>query len=174
MNYQVTKKPKLINEQNARKIICPKNVYQLKEIQEIKDAIQEHLMYIGLDRGNHIRNIDILGIGGSSSIEIDAKYIVRKAIINANDRVILVHNHPSNTLEQSAQDTKFTSNVEELLKMFNIQLVDHIIVTENSYVSIKNQGKTNKLDYSLKHIKNKENEIEMYGRALMERVLCHI
>lgn len=44
MNYQVTKKPKLINEQNARKIICPKNVYQLKEIQEIKDAIQEHLM----------------------------------------------------------------------------------------------------------------------------------
>ena len=120
MNYQVTKKPKLINEQNARKIICPKNVYQLKEIQEIKDAIQEHLMYIGLDRGNHIRNIDILGIGGSSSIEIDAKHIVRKAIINANDRVILVHNHPSNTLEPSAQDTKFTSNVEELLKMFNI------------------------------------------------------
>ena len=45
--------------------------------------------------------------------------------------------------------------------MFNIQLVDHIIVTENSYVSIKSQGKTNKLDYSLKHIKNKENEIEM-------------
>lgn len=161
MNYQVTKKPKLINEQNARKIICPKNVYQLKEIQEIKDAIQEHLMYIGLDRGNHIRNIDILGIGGSSSIEIDAKHIVRKAIINANDRVILVHNHPSNTLEPSAQDTKFTSNVEELLKMFNIQLVDHIIVTENSYVSIKSQGKINKLDYSLKHIKNKENEIEM-------------
>ena len=158
MNYQVTKKPKLINEQNARKIICPKNVYQLKEIQEIKDAIQEHLMYIGLDRGNHIRNIDILGIGGSSSIEIDAKYIVRKAIINANDRVILVHNHPSNTLEPSIQDKKFTNTTEELLKMFNIQLLDHIIVTENSYVSIKSQEKSKRLDYRLKR---KDNEIEL-------------
>ena len=158
MNYQVTKKPKLINEQNARKIICPKNVYQLKEIQEIKDAIQEHLMYIGLDRGNHIRNIDILGIGGSSSIEIDAKHIVRKAIINANDRVILVHNHPSNTLEPSIQDKKFTNTTEELLKMFNIQLLDHIIVTENSYVSIKSQEKSKKLDYRLKR---KDNEIEL-------------
>ena len=143
MNYQVTKKPKLINEQNARKIICPKNVYQLKEIQEIKDAIQEHLMYIGLDRGNHIRNIDILGIGGSSSIEIDAKYIVRKAIINANDRVILVHNHPSNSLKPSEQD-KYLSNVtNKLLKTFSVELIDHIIVTENEYVSM---GNLNEID----------------------------
>ncbi len=158
MNYRVTKKPKLIDEKNIRKIICPENVYQLEEVQEVKDAIQEHLMYIGLDKGNHIRNIDVLGIGNSDSLGIDVKYIVRKAIINANDRVILVHNHPSNTLEPSIQDKKFTNTTEELLKMFNIQLLDHIIVTENPYVSIKSQEKSKKLDYRLKR---KDNEIEL-------------
>lgn len=120
-----------------------KQVFNLKEIQEIKNAVQEHLIYIGLDRGNHIRTFKILGIGGSASVSIDSKDIIRTALINGNDRVILVHNHPSNSLKPSEQD-KYLSNVtNKLLKTFSVELIDHIIVTENEYVSM---GNLNEID----------------------------
>ena len=119
-----------------RKVNKPEDVFNLEEVQEIKDAIQEHFLFLGLDRVNNIRNISLLGIGTSSHIEIDVKYIVRTALVTASDRVILVHNHPSNSLEPSLQDKEISNISNQLLKAFNIRLLDHIIVSENSYVSM--------------------------------------
>ena len=120
-----------------RKVNKPEDVFNLEEVQEIKDAIQEHFLFLGLDRINNIRNISLLGIGTSSHIEIDVKYIVRTALVTASDRVILVHNHPSNSLEPSLQDKEISNISNQLLKAFDIRLLDHIIVSENSYVSME-------------------------------------
>ena len=120
-----------------RKVNKPEDVFNLEEVQEIKDAIQEHFLFLGLDRVNNIRNISLLGIGTSSHIEIDVKYIVRTALVTASDRVILVHNHPSNSLEPSLQDKEISNISNQLLKAFNIRLLDHIIVSENFYVSME-------------------------------------
>ena len=119
-----------------RKISRPEEVFNLKEVQEIKDAIQEHFLFLGLDRANNIRNISLLGIGTSSHIEIDIKYIVRTALVTGSDKVILVHNHPSNSLEPSFQDKEISNITNQLLREFNIQFLDHIIVGENSYNSM--------------------------------------
>ena len=119
-----------------RKISRPEEVFNLKEVQEIKDAIQEHFLFLGLDRANNIRNISLLGIGTSSHIEIDIKYIVRTALVTGSDKVILVHNHPSNSLEPSFQDKEISNITNQLLRAFNIQFLDHIIVGENSYNSM--------------------------------------
>lgn len=127
---------KLQDEKIKRKVNKPEDIFNLEEVQEIKDAIQEHFLFLGLDRVNNIRNISLLGIGTSSHIEIDVKYIVRTALVTASDRVILVHNHPSNSLEPSLQDKEISNISNQLLKAFNIRLLDHIIVSENSYVSM--------------------------------------
>lgn len=119
-----------------RKISRPEEVFNLKEVQEIKDAIQEHFLFLGLDRANNIKNISLLGIGTSSHIEIDIKYIVRTALVTGSDKVILVHNHPSNSLEPSFQDKEISNVTNQLLRAFNIQFLDHIIVGENSYNSM--------------------------------------
>ena len=118
MNIEIEKKPKS-NVQKAIKLICPKTIYELKEVQEIKDAIQEHLLFIGLDHSNTVRNIRIIGIGSNSYICVDSKDIVRNALINANSKVVLVHNHPSNTLKPSNQDLLITNTTKQLLKDFN-------------------------------------------------------
>ena len=133
---EIQKKPKVENTLE-NKITSPKSVYQLKEVQEIKDAIQEHLLFIGLDRGNNIRNIRIIGIGTSGHVNIDSKDIVRSALLTFSDKVILVHNHPSNNLNPSNSDKHITNFTNQLLKIFNIELVDHIIVTDRSYSSMK-------------------------------------
>lgn len=128
---------KLQDEKIKRKVNKPEDIFNLEEVQAIKDAIQEHFLFLGLDRVNNIRNISLLGIGTSSHIEIDVKYIVRTALVTASDRVILVHNHPSNSLEPSLQDKEISNISNQLLKAFNIKLLDHIIVSENSYVSME-------------------------------------
>lgn len=119
-----------------RKVRIPSEVFDLEEVQEIKDAIQEHLLFIGLDNRNNVRNISLLGIGSSSNININCKDVVRTALTSASDKVILVHNHPSNELKPSKHDMDMTSSINKLLKVFNINLLDHVIVAENDYVSM--------------------------------------
>lgn len=128
---------KKANNKINQKINKPEDVFNLEEVQEIKDAIQEHFLFIGLDRVNNVRNVSLLGIGTSSHIEIDIKYIVRTALITASDRVILVHNHPSNSLKPSSHDEEISNIANKLLKAFNIELLDHIIVGENSFTSMR-------------------------------------
>lgn len=104
----------------------PSDIYELEEVQEIKNAIQEHLLLIGLDRKNNILNISLIGIGNGGNIKIDTKYIVRTALITGCDSVILVHNHPANSLVPSKEDKYLTNYTKKVLEAFNIQLMDHL------------------------------------------------
>lgn len=139
------------NVEKQRKVCTPDGVFKLEEVQEIKDAVQEHLLFIGLDIKNNVRNVSLLGVGNSNSIEIDMKYIVRTALVTASDKVILVHNHPSNELEPSPKDENYTNIVNKLLKAYNIYLVDHVIVGGDKYLSM---GKIEAIDR--KDVTNRE------------------
>lgn len=130
----INKPPKNINEDI--KLDCTKDVVEIKDVQAIRNAIREHLLFIGLDNRNNVRNISVLGIGNSCEIVIDTKEIIRTALFSASDKVILVHNHPSNNLEPSKADIHLTNVTSEILKVFNIKLQDHIIVTEKDYISM--------------------------------------
>lgn len=146
MTLQIEIQKKTKYEKELRTITKPKDVFELEEVQEIKDAVQEHLLFIGLDTKNNIRNVTLLGLGTSKNINIDTKYIVRIALITASDKVILVHNHPSNGLNPSIEDKHLTNFTNRVLKAFNIELLDHIIVVENGFVSMEEQKSINK-DY---------------------------
>ena len=117
LSIEIQKKP---NKTDTRKIKKPTDVIELNEIKEIQNAMQEHLLLIGLDSANNIRTINLIGVGKSNLVNIDSKYIVRTALVTASERVILVHNHPSNSLEPSKQDKYVTNVVSKLLKVFNI------------------------------------------------------
>ena len=123
-------------EKERRQILTSKDVYELEEIREIKNAIQEHLIFIGLDTKNNIRNINLVGIGSSREIKIDLKEIIRLALMNACDKVILAHNHPSNVLTPSKSDIEMTNSIAIYLRTFNIQLMDHLILGSEEYLSM--------------------------------------
>lgn len=143
MNIEIEKQPKSNVKEDIR-IIKPQMIYEIEEVQEIKDAVQEHLLYIGLDHKNGVRNIRIIGIGTNAGVNVDSKDIVRNALINANAKVVLVHNHPSKSLKPSEPDLLMTNTTRNLLKDFNIDLVDHIIVTSESYCSMRELGEFEK------------------------------
>ncbi len=145
MNIEVpilTKTGKNIEEDI--KLLSSTDIVNLKQVQAIRNAVKEHLLFIGLDRGNNIRNISILGIGSNCEVLVDSKDIIRTALLSCSERVVLVHNHPSNSLEPSNADIHITNITNNLLKTFYIELLDHIIVTENEYISMEKIKKFNK------------------------------
>ena len=133
MNVDIIEKPKK-NISEDIKVSSSTDILKLKDVQEIRNAIREHLLFIGLDNRNNVRNITLLGIGTSCNVVIDTKEIIRTALYSASNKVILVHNHPSNNIEPSLDDIHLTSVTSEMLKVFNIKLQDHIIVTEKEHI----------------------------------------
>lgn len=134
------------------KITKPSEIFKLKEIQEIKDAIQEHLLFLGLDKSNNIRNINLIGVGNTNGVMVDSKNVLRIALMNCNEKVILVHNHPSNVTSPSSQDKEITNRLNKFFKVFNIELLDHIIVGENEYTSMR---QINAIDWDYEDSKTK-------------------
>jgi len=143
INVEVVEKP----EKNISTNIKAKSttdIVNLQEVQAIKKAIREHLLFIGLDRANNIRDISVIGIGNSCEVALDSKDIIRTALLSASEKVVLVHNHPSNNLEPSSLDIQVTNVTAKILEPFNIQLLDHIIVTEDDFISMQKAKKVNK------------------------------
>jgi len=146
LEINIEQKPKY--KENI-KIKGTDDVCKLKEVQEIKSAVQEHMLFIGLDRANYIRGIDIIGIGKSNCVFLDVKDVIRKAINTTSSKVILVHNHPSNSLKPSSHDEDITKRISKLLKAFDIELTDHIIVNDSKYVSLLKGKDFNKSEESI-------------------------
>lgn len=134
VEFDIQEKPK--SEFTGRKGGSSLDIYELAEVQAIKNAVQEHLIFIGMDNANNIRDIKLLGIGTNNNVTIDSKEIIRTALMSASDKVVLVHNHPSNSLLPSKHDMYISNKTSKMLKCFNIRLVDHIIVTEKDYHSM--------------------------------------
>lgn len=152
MNIDIIEKPEKNISDNIQ-VKSSIDIVNLKDVQEIRNAIREHLLFIGLDNRNNIRNITLLGIGSACNVIIDTKEIIRTALYSASNKVILVHNHPSNNLEPSKEDFHLTNITSEMLKVFNIKLQDHIIVTEKEHISMEKIQKIAK-EKNIKSIDN--------------------
>lgn len=148
VELEIQEKPK--EDILSRKGNNPDEIYNLDEVQAIKNAIQEHFLFIGMDNSNNIRNVRLLGIGNCNVINIDSKEIIRTALLTASEKVILVHNHPSNNLAPSNQDKYLTNYTNKILEVFNIKMVDNIIVTNKDYYSM---GRYNEIDFNFENHK---------------------
>ncbi|MBR0491572.1 MAG: hypothetical protein IJJ82_05970 [Clostridia bacterium] len=156
LKIEIQKKPN--NKIERIKVTEPEHVYNLKEVQEIKDAIQEHLLLVGLDGKNNIRDVSLIGVGTGNHVEVDEKFIIRTALVSASEKVILVHNHPSNELTPSKFDIELSNIVNKLLDVFNIKFIDHIIVGEDKYLSMGAENVINR-NYKNEDILFLENEL---------------
>lgn len=152
LEIEVQQKPKSMFKEE-RKVLDTTDVVNLKEVQIIRNAIQEHFIYIGLDNSNTILNMTVLGIGKNDCVNVDVKDIIRLTLMSASSKVILVHNYPSNNMKPSKLDRQLTYTVKETLRAFNIQLLDHVIVSEKGFVSMLKEAVLNE-EYEERLIKS--------------------
>jgi DNA repair protein RadC len=97
-----------------------------------------HIMYL-----NH-KNILIADEtekhGTINSVSIYPREILKKAILHNASSIVVVHNHPSGITEPSQADISLTKQLEKALEPIKISLIDHIIISSNSYFSFKKHG----------------------------------
>jgi len=93
-----------------------------------------------LNRGNRVLAFAEIGSGTTEGVCVNTKEIFQLALLTNASSIILVHNHPSGKLETSERDRYITEKIKEGTKLFDIQLLDHIIITSESYLSFAEEG----------------------------------
>ena len=94
--------------------------------------IEEFHVLLLNQRNKLIKSVKI-SQGGISSTSVDIRLIFKAALDFYATKIILVHNHPSGNLTPSVQDNEMTSRIVDLGKMIEINVIDHLIITNNGY-----------------------------------------
>ena len=101
----------------------------------LSDIEHEEFWIVLLNTAKKIISRHKIGQGGIDATSVDKRIIVKKALeVNATG-VILSHNHPSGNRTASNSDLKITNEIKQALELFDIELVDHIIVADTTYLS---------------------------------------
>ena len=101
---------------------------------------QEHFWVVGLNNANKVLFIELIALGRQNRVAVPPPDVFRMAIYKLALKVILVHNHPSGNLTPSAADKAFTDRILKVGEIIHIDVLDHIIITENSYYSFMETG----------------------------------
>ena len=100
----------------------------------------EHLRVILLDRRNRVKSIHALYKGSVNSSQVRVGEIFRPAVQHLASALILVHNHPSQDPTPSPDDVALTRAVVQAGILMDIQVLDHIIIGGQQFVSLKERG----------------------------------
>lgn len=109
----------------------------LREVKEIADKTQEHIMVLYLNARHQLIQKEVVALGNLNSSLIEPKEIFAPAIQTPSAFIILAHNHPSQDPTPSKEDIIFTKRVQAAGEILGIPLIDHLIVCPAAYFSFK-------------------------------------
>jgi DNA repair protein RadC len=115
------------------------------------DRKKEHFWTIGLDNQNNILYIELISLGGSTQTIVEPMQVFRVGVLKGAIKLILVHNHPSGTLKPSEPDQDITDRLIQVGKIIQIEITDHLIISEKSYLSLHDAGILNQIKESKKY-----------------------
>lgn len=122
------------------KVISGSNdAYQIFKNQ-MSDLRTEEFWAIFLNQRNKIIHTAKLTEGGISQSIVDVRVLFKTALDHFSTGIIVAHNHPSGNLKPSREDMDITQKIKEAGKILGIQLLDHLIITQNSYFSFSDDG----------------------------------
>ena len=123
-------------------IKCADDIYKfLKQVYDLRKLDYKEFFYVVLlDRKNQVIGYSQIGVGNTFGVSVNIKEIFQLAIMSNASGLIISHNHPSGQLIPSEADKALTQNLKMGCKYFEIQLIDHIIITSHSYFSFSNDG----------------------------------
>lgn len=108
--------------------------YYMESLRYIK---QEIFKVILLNTKNEIISDIDISIGTLNSSLVHPREVFREAIKRSSNKIILMHNHPSGSIEPSMEDKKVTSRLIKCGEIIGIEVIDHIIIGDGTYFSFK-------------------------------------
>ena len=122
------------------KITCSKDAYEIFAPGWEEINYRERFKVMFLNRSNRVIGIREISSGGIAGTVVDVRMIMQAALgVNAVS-MIVSHNHPSLSYDFSDQDIKLTKKIMKAGKIMDITLLDHVLITEEGYVSMADEG----------------------------------
>jgi len=106
----------------------------------LKDHAYEVFAVVFMNRSNKIKHFEIISKGGLTHTIVDPRIIFLKAIEVQATSIVLCHNHPSGNLRPSRADEEITAKLKNAGKLLDINVVDHLIVSDEGYYSFADEG----------------------------------
>ena len=107
----------------------------------VKGETREIFYCLYLSQRNGILCFEQVSIGISTGTVIDIKGIVRTAILVGAETLIFIHNHPSGDPEPSQEDKDITKRLVEACRIFDLEVLDHIIIGDGGFSSLRGMSK---------------------------------
>ena len=125
-SYNDKPKPKIESSEDVAKLL-------MAEMSVLK---QEHFRGLYLDSRNNLLKNEIISIGSLNASVVHPREIFKIALSESASAVIIVHNHPSGDPEPTKEDIEITKKIINAGRLMGIEVLDHIIIGNNSYVSL--------------------------------------
>ena len=122
-----------------------KTIKDAGDISEIMQPIlcdlpHEEFWVLILNRANCLIDKQRIGSGGVNATIADVRLIMKLAIEKLASSIVLVHNHPSGSTKPSNEDKQLTAKIMEAAKLFDIKVLDHIIIADTNFFSFHREG----------------------------------
>ncbi|AET70598.1 DNA repair protein radc [Desulfosporosinus orientis DSM 765] len=109
-------------------------------MEEMRYLDREHFRVLSLSTKNHVLGITSISIGSLNSSIVHPRECFKEAIRRNSNAIILLHNHPSGDPTPSQEDVEVTRRLAEGGKILGIEVIDHVIIGDNRYISLKERG----------------------------------
>ena len=137
---------KVVKETSGRydvrkKIQSPNDIFNIAQnVIHANEYTEENLWLITLDTKNNITGIFTVSTGSLNSTIVHPREIFKRAVLQNAASIIICHNHPSGDPAPSQEDINITKRIYDAGKILGIELLDHIIIGDNKYTSLKEKG----------------------------------
>ena len=136
---ELGRRRKLSENPEVVQIKCSKDVADIFQ-PVLSDLLHEEFWILFLNRSNRVISRMKLSQGGISGTVTDVRLAMKKAIECLASGIIVCHNHPSGNLNPSESDSKITQKIKEAGNLLDIQLLDHLIISDRDYYSFADNG----------------------------------
>jgi DNA repair protein RadC len=129
---------RLLKDKKVELILSPRDVWE--NLKDIRDNKKEHFIVFYLDVRNQKIKREIISIGTLNASLVHPREVFEPAICHTAAQILIAHNHPSGDANPSDDDIEVTKRLMEAGKILGIEILDHVIVSEGSFLSLKCEG----------------------------------
>ena len=111
-----------------------------REVLEMHEMAEENFVIVCLNTKNKIAGVHTVSIGSLNASIVHPREVFKAALLNNANGIICLHNHPSGDPEPSRDDIEITHRLANAGNILGIKVLDHVIIGDDRYVSLKEQG----------------------------------
>jgi DNA repair protein RadC len=138
--FEIARRYGVSAEEEPVRITKPSDIFTIPLVRDIVSKKQEHFLVITLNGASEVIHSRIITMGLLNQSLIHPREVFSDAVTDRAAGLICVHNHPSGNLEPSSQDILITCQLAQAGEIMGITVIDHLIISKNGYLSLKETG----------------------------------